>query len=446
MMDVDELLFPSFPDNLDIGEDMPLPVSSPPSPPLPPQLTATGRPHRNAPLPKRYQDLPPQPPAPAPQPEPEPQAPLLQRVVLIVHNRLKTASNAFGVWREYLYRPSYDPDLFVSSKDLYIHPDSTHSDSDPSIPADASSAGANLIEMANNMTVSLLMGWQNSGSNVKSAGELDSLVHDVLLHPDFKVEELKGFSARRMNRQFDKQDQQSPLLDTFQESSVEIEVPSGDKNVSPRKFTIPGLHYRKFTSVIRAAFDHPLASKFHFSPYKLFYTSPITGKEERIFSEVYDSDAFIEEHAKIQRAPLPPDNPDCKLEKVIAACMVWSDGTHLANFGTAKLWPIYILFGNLSKYIRAQPTSGACLHLAYIPSLPDWIQDSLKTFHGKWGTQKKDILTHCRRELMHAVWRFLLDDDFIHAYKYGMVIKCADGIERRVYPRLFTYSADYPEK
>lgn len=47
---------------------------------------------------------------------------------------------------------------------------------------------------------------------------------------------------------------------------------------------------------------------------------------------------------------------------------------------------------------------------------------------------------------MHAVWRELLDDEFIHAYKHGIVIECADGIQRRFYPRLFTYSADYPEK
>ena len=47
---------------------------------------------------------------------------------------------------------------------------------------------------------------------------------------------------------------------------------------------------------------------------------------------------------------------------------------------------------------------------------------------------------------MHAVWKFLLDDAFVHAYKYGMVIKCANGVSRRVYPRIFTYSADYPEK
>ena len=47
---------------------------------------------------------------------------------------------------------------------------------------------------------------------------------------------------------------------------------------------------------------------------------------------------------------------------------------------------------------------------------------------------------------MHAVWAKILNDNFIHANIYGIVIKCIDGIERRIYPRFFTYSADYPEK
>ena len=47
---------------------------------------------------------------------------------------------------------------------------------------------------------------------------------------------------------------------------------------------------------------------------------------------------------------------------------------------------------------------------------------------------------------MHAIWYFLLDKDFLHAYTYGIIIQCIDGIERHVYPRFFTYSADYPEK
>ena len=42
--------------------------------------------------------------------------------------------------------------------------------------------------------------------------------------------------------------------------------------------------------------------------------------------------------------------------------------------------------------------------------------------------------------------RLILYDEFVHAWKHGIVITCNDGVTRRVYPRLFTYSADYPEK
>lgn len=47
---------------------------------------------------------------------------------------------------------------------------------------------------------------------------------------------------------------------------------------------------------------------------------------------------------------------------------------------------------------------------------------------------------------MHGAWRHLIDEDFQAAYKHGIVVQCADGVMRRVYPRIFTYSADYPEK
>lgn len=84
--------------------------------------------------------------------------------------------------------------------------------------------------------------------------------------------------------------------------------------------------------------------------------------------------------------------------------------------------------------------------ISYLLQLPDSFKDFAVQHHAKWKSQKKDILTHCRRELMHAIWSHILDDDFVYAYKYGMVIRCIDGIERRIYPRFFTYSADYPEK
>lgn len=56
------------------------------------------------------------------------------------------------------------------------------------------------------------------------------------------------------------------------------------------------------------------------------------------------------------------------------------------------------------------------------------------------------LFTHCHRELFHTQWAELLDSEFVNAYEHGLVLTCADGIERRLYPRIFTYSADYPEK
>jgi len=55
-------------------------------------------------------------------------------------------------------------------------------------------------------------------------------------------------------------------------------------------------------------------------------------------------------------------------------------------------------------------------------------------------------MAHCQREMFHAQWAIILDDDFLKAYKHGIGIKCRDSIWRRFYPRIFTYSADYPEK
>jgi hypothetical protein len=38
------------------------------------------------------------------------------------------------------------------------------------------------------------------------------------------------------------------------------------------------------------------------------------------------------------------------------------------------------------------------------------------------------------------------DPEFLDAYLNGIIIECIDGIKRRLFPRFFIYSADYPEK
>jgi hypothetical protein len=55
-------------------------------------------------------------------------------------------------------------------------------------------------------------------------------------------------------------------------------------------------------------------------------------------------------------------------------------------------------------------------------------------------------MTHCHRELYHAQWSIILDDEFLKAYEHGMVIEYHDNKHYRFYPRIFTHSADYKEK
>ena len=102
-------------------------------------------------------------------------------------------ANTFGLWREYLNHPSFDPDSFVPSDDLAP---AGEAQTDRDIQ-ETSSAGCE-PSPSTNSTVNLLLDWQNTGSELKSNGEVNKLV-DVLHNPDFSIEELVGFDAARKN-------------------------------------------------------------------------------------------------------------------------------------------------------------------------------------------------------------------------------------------------------
>ncbi|KAL1671172.1 hypothetical protein EV122DRAFT_295608 [Schizophyllum commune] len=302
-----------------------------------------------------------------------------------------------------------------------------------------------------NITIYRIMQWLNNGKTAKTAEQLNLFVKEVMQAPDYDPAHLHGFDANLENARLSKALADAPIdakahpyFRQFKETPVTIDIPTGVPGKPPVQYSVPGLLHSDLTATIKAAFQDSLAEQLHYTPFELRHKTG-DSTSERVHGELYTSDTFIKEHDNVcLRAP--SDDPTCKRERAVAALMLASDGTHLANFGNAKAWPIYLMLGNHSKYIRSAPSSGALHHLAYIPSLPPDFVSTASQVHAKWGTQQKDITTHCRRELMHAVWKVILDEEFLHAYKYGMVIRCADGIERRVYPRIFTYSADYPEK
>ncbi|KZT18728.1 hypothetical protein NEOLEDRAFT_1079423, partial [Neolentinus lepideus HHB14362 ss-1] len=163
------------------------------------------------------------------------------------------------------------------------------------------------------------------------------------------------------------------------------------------------------------------------------------------YDELYTTQVWLDAEMELQQSLR---EPDCKLPQAIAALMFASDSTHLAQFGQVKLWPAYMYFGNQSKYERCQPQSHVAHHIAYIPSLPDTIHDVLRDLRGgkiAAGLMAL-LLAHCRRELFQGAWKLILDDEFLAAYEHGIAVECVNGIEQQIYPRIFIYSADYPEK
>ena len=77
---------------------------------------------------------------------------------------------------------------------------------------------------------------------------------------------------------------------------------------------------------------------------------------------------MLEEDEKIRKAPRNPQD-DESVEYGVLPILIYSDATKLSDFGHASLWPIYIYFGLLSKYVRGRPTEFAAQHLAYIPEV-----------------------------------------------------------------------------
>ncbi|KIJ57719.1 hypothetical protein HYDPIDRAFT_103943 [Hydnomerulius pinastri MD-312] len=288
------------------------------------------------------------------------------------------------------------------------------------------------------------MCWQYSGSTSKSISELNRLwsyIKDPLFNP---ADEL-SFSHDRERKHIENylQDDSNPFRAEhgWRRSSVEIPLikekvkfkSEDDPNIPT--ITVENVVHRSITDIIKAVFEDDISATFHMTPFQQFWNTS-DDRVLNVYSEAYSSPEMLDAYEQINS--LPREAGD-SYERVVASLMLWSDATQLANFGDASLWPVYLFFGNESKYTRGKPTSGACHHVAYIPTVDVYIK-----VYGEASTD--EMYTHCKRELIHAIWKLLLDEDFVKAYKYGILIRCADGIIRRVFPRFFTYSADYPEK
>ncbi|KAI6095493.1 hypothetical protein F5141DRAFT_1221894 [Pisolithus sp. B1] len=288
-----------------------------------------------------------------------PAAPMIPHVILHVFDSFHSAFNAFGIAQEYHHCPTYDPNSFLSPSEL--------SGARLHVAADSY---ADTISMLppwpfQMMSVWRLMKWMLSGSKQKSEAEVDRLISTVITVEDFQPEDLQHFSAHRELRWFNvsEEDLRPDYVfckDGWMETSVSIKIPTHDQKPdgNGQIFVVPSFFYHKLTAV-----------------------SPITGKEQWLYDELYTSNAWIKAHDKVQKQR---HDDGCMLEQVIAGLMLSSDATHLTQFGHASAWPVYLFFRNQSKYMQAQPNSlGACHLMAFIPKIPQTIFNFISQFMKK---------------------------------------------------------------
>lgn len=221
----------------------------------------------------------------------------------------------------------------------------------------------------------------------KSKRGFEKLI-DIIGSPDFRSEDLHHTNWTTIDRELGcsrvrgtphippsvpESDSQEwlPEDDGWMQRNITISVPFSRRSLhpGPRDYTISSFHRRSLISIIRDKLSDPSRCRsFQFDPYILRWKRPSTAEEIGVYGELFCSEAFVSAHRQLQDVA-PELTGGCTLPRRIVALMFWSDSTQLTSFGDAKLWPLYVYFGNESKYERCAPSANLCSHVAYFQTV-----------------------------------------------------------------------------
>jgi Plavaka transposase len=277
----------------------------------------------------------------------------------------KSVRNMFSLWRRYYGEqpPARDPEGAITSEDL-------DDSKTPRNPQDPEATIPDPCGPCHNISSLLLADFWWNSENEKSKAELSKLLH-VLKDPDFSLEDAistdwgKLESTLRDSGDGDGWFDDAGWITT--EISIEVPFHKGMADPGTKRRVVGSLQHRKITAVIEDKIRNSTQpSLFHYQPYEVYWAPGDGSPAARVQGELYNSPAFIDAHQRLQ--DLPPIR-GCDRERVVVALMFWSDETQLSQFGSAKLWPCYMFFGNESKYMRGKTSLKLCEHIAYFESV-----------------------------------------------------------------------------
>lgn len=308
---------------------------------------------------------------------------------------LESPRNIFGLFRRYggNQLPTHDPEEHVN---LLTLTDSValSGEADQGLASSRTDSEVAMDEQYHpfpNRNSFLLSEWFHSDGPQKSQSSFRKLI-DIVGSPTFKPEDIQNTRWNHLHRvlgqnEFDTpetQDEEAWGADEdagWQKTDISIDVPfnRGMKHPGVRQFIVKDFYHRSLVSVIREKLANPQdEAQFHYEPYELHWQPGAAGPGVRVQGELYTSPAFLKEHQTLQDAP---GEPGCTLPRVVVAMMFSSDSTHLTSFGSAKLWPCYLYFGNESKYRRGKPTANLCNHVAYFQNVSSTLASRYTLLH-----------------------------------------------------------------
>ena len=346
---------------------------------------AQRRPRRlNRRLPLRFRDQLPENPFPLPPPGIEPPEVLIQEAsgshisrlsppVLAQCSVFKTQRNKFGLFRVFRSEalPSHDPDEQPASTQSFLPRLTSTNYADPTPPVISTSD--NPFHPYPNYTSLQLGDWYWNHGPQKSQEDFKLLL-EVVGNLEFRPEDVRNTNWRAIDRELGSNlGDGLEADDGWSRSPITISVPFHSRMPNPGSYdyTIPDFHHRRLVSIIREALSDPSYHRiYHYESYELRWHPPNKACDDRVYGELYTSEAFIKAQERLMASPR---EPDCDLTRCIAAVMFWSDATQLTSFGSAKLWPLYLYFGNQSKYMRCQPSSNLCSHVAYFKQVDQFL-------------------------------------------------------------------------
>jgi hypothetical protein len=280
----------------------------------------------------------------------------------------RTAKNIFGLIRQFFSStpPSHDPEEVITLRDISFIPPVTPAR--PDIHAESHEVSFHPYP---NKSSFQLGHWYWNGSAQKSHTSFKELI-GIVGCPDFDPDDVRNTSWDNINSRLgasvDDDDEKDEWEDEdagWRKTQVTIKVPFSRTTAQPGAlpYVAAELYYRPLISVIREKLSNAQDNElFHYEPYLLRWSAPHLPCEVNIQGELYTSPAFMNAHSELQSSP---GEPGCDLPRVVVAVMFSSDATHLTSFGNAKLWPVYMYFGNESKYRRCKPSCNLCNHVAY---------------------------------------------------------------------------------